>query len=416
MTGKMARLKINAESGPVSIARVAALAVLLLPASAAPVSAQPLPQAQPEEVGMSSSRLSRLDEVVKKAIDDGQTPGAVLLVARRGAVVYRKAFGQRIVAPETEPMSVDTIFDMASLTKVIATASAIMILIEEGRISLTDPVADYVPEFGRHGKDIVTIVQLLTHFSGLRPDLDLDESWSGAETALNLAFEEKLVSPPGERFAYSDINYIVLGDLVQRVSGMSLDRFCSARIFAPLGMSDTGFNPPESQTARIAPSEWRNGTMLRGQVHDPTASRMEGVAGHAGLFSSPDDVSRFAQAILNGGALDGNRILAPLSVQRMTTNQSPPGRSEWRGVGFDIRTPFSSPRGDLFTTQSFGHTGFTGTSLWIDPPTETFVILMSNRLHPNGEGDVSSLRKKVASVTAAAIVDEPWKPSQTRFR
>ena len=364
-----------------------------------------LPRAAPEQVGMATARLERLDAVVERAIADGEVPGAVLLVTRDGRVVYEKAFGRRALRPRREEMTVDTIFDMASLTKVMATATSIMILAEEGKLSLSDPVALHLPEFAAFDKDSVTILQMLTHFSGLRPDIDLDEAWDGRGEALERGFAERLVEVPGERFVYSDINYFVLGELVERVSGRTLELFSRERIFEPLGMSDTGFLPAAEKASRIAPTQWRDGRMLRGEVHDPTAQRMGGVAGHAGLFSTAGDTARFALALINGGALGEARILSPLAAKKMTTNQSPPEQPDWRGVGFDIRTRFSSVRGDLFPVGSFGHTGFTGTSLWLDPDSRTAVILMTSRLHPDGGGDVAGLRKKVATVAAAAIVD-----------
>lgn len=371
--------------------------------AAAAREAYELKESRPAAVGMSAARLNQLDQVVKTSIERGETPGAVLMVARKGRIVYKKAFGHRALVPEREPMTVDTVFDLASLTKVIATAASIMILVENGELSLTDPVSSYVPEFARHEKGNLTILGLLTHYSGLRPDVDLDQPWTGYETGLERAFEEQLIAPPGERFIYSDINYFVLSEVVRKVTGKGLDEFASDRIFRPLGMKSTRFNP--SATPRVAPTELRDGKMLRGEVHDPTANRMGGVAGHAGLFSTAEDVAVYAQMILNGGEYGKNRILSPLSILKMTTPQSPLGQTELRGIGFDIRTRFSANRGDLFPVGSFGHTGFTGTSLWIDPLTQTFVVLLTSRLHPEGKGDVTSLRKKVASVVAASIVE-----------
>ncbi len=365
---------------------------------------------------MSAERLDRLDAVIQKAIAEGQTPGAVAIIARHGKTVYRKAFGKRALAPTSESMTLDTVFDMASLTKVMATAPAIMALVEEGRISLSDPVSRHLPDFGANGKESITLLQLLTHFSGLRPDIDLDEPWEGYENAIARGFAEKLESVPGERFVYSDINYFMLGELVRTISGLGLDEFARERFYQPLGMTDTGFKPGAETRPRVAPTEWQDGVMLRGVVHDPTARRMGGVAGHAGLFSSADDTAVFAQTILEGGIHAGTRILSPLTVFQMTRNQSPAGKADWRGIGFDIRSRFSSNRGDLFPVGSFGHTGFTGTSVWIDPASETIVVLLTNRVHPEGGGDVVSLRKKVATVAAAAILDTPERPEQWNDR
>ena len=367
--------------------------------------AQPLSLASPEEVGMSSARLARLDEVILRAIQEEETPGAVVLVARKGKVVYRKAFGAKSLVPHNEPVSIDTIFDVASLTKILATATSVMLLVEEGKLSLTDPVSVYLPRFAQNGKGTVTVLQLLTHYSGLRPDLDLNQHWEGYETGITRALKEELVAPPGEEFIYSDINYVVLAEVVRQVSGQPLPEFAAERIFGPLGMGHTYFLPPVEVRNRIAPTESRNGEMLQGAVHDPTTFRMGGYAGHAGLFSTVEDTAIYAQMILNLGEFEGVRILSPLAVLKMTTSQSPEGADHWRGIGFDIRSPFSGPRGDLFPIGSFGHTGFTGTSLWIDSYSQAFVILFTNRVHPEGGGSITSLRKKVASVVAASIVE-----------
>ncbi len=366
-----------------------------------------LPVADPAAVGMSVERLSKVDSVVRDAIERGEEPGAVVLIAHRGSIVYRKAFGYRALVPAAEPMTEDTIFDAASLTKVIATATSVMILVEDGKLSFTDTVASHIPDFAQNDKGKVTVLNLLTHYSGLRPDLDLDEPWVGYDTAISLACKEKLVALPGEKFIYSDINYFLLADIVQRVSSQTLNDFARERIFGPLGMKDTGFGPDLSLIGRIAPTEPRDRVMLRGTVHDPTSFRMGGVAGHAGLFTTVDDLAVFAQMLLGQGAFDGVRILSPLGVLAMTTAQSPVGMTALRGIGFDIRSPYSSNRGDLFPIGSFGHTGFTGTSLWIDPWTDTFVIVFTSRLHPEGKGNASPVRKRVASVVAASILEIP---------
>ncbi len=374
------------------------------------VNAQLLPAADPAEVGMSADRLGRIDSVVQDAIARGEAPGAVVLVARKGKLVYRKAFGMRALEPGCEPMTLDTVFDAASLTKVVATAASMMILVEEGRLGLSDLVTAHVPEFGQFEKDRITLLQLLTHFSGLRPDLDLDEPWTGYEEALRRAYAEKLVAVPGEKFIYSDINYLLLAEVVRRIAGTDVDQFARARIYGPLGMCDTGFRPPSDLTSRIAPTEPRDGVMMRGQVHDPTAFRCGGIAGHAGLFTTADDLAVFAQMLLNDGIFNGTRILSPLGVRAMTISQSPVDAVELRSIGFDIRSPYSSTRGDLFPIGSFGHTGFTGTSLWIDPYTETSVIVMSNRVHPKGQGNATPMRKRIASVVAASIMELPSDP------
>jgi uncharacterized protein YbbC (DUF1343 family)/CubicO group peptidase (beta-lactamase class C family) len=367
----------------------------------------------------SSSGFAPIAPIVEAAIARHELPGAVILVGRGDAIVYHKPFGQRAVRPTPEPMTEDTIFDLASLTKVVATTTSVMKLVEEGRIRLTDPVAQFIPEFGRYGKGAITVRQLLTHTSGLRPDLELEVEFHGAEEAIRRASEEVPASPPGERFVYSDINFFLLGDIVRRVSGERLDRYAAAQLFDPLGMKETRFLPPESWRARIAPTEacatlaWPCPSMapgtpaipfLRGVVHDPTARRMDGVAGHAGLFSTAADLSRFCRMLLAGGRLGAARILSPATVARMTSPSTPAEMRDVRGLGWDIDSSYSSNRGELFPIGSFGHTGFTGTSLWLDPGTKSYVIFLSNRVHPDGKGDVTALRGKVATIAAAALL------------
>src|SRR5215510_3964724 len=257
----------------------------------------------------SESRVSQydwrnLDKVIANAIVNKECPGAVVLVGHHGKVVYKKAYGRRALEPRPEPMTLDTIFDVASLTKVTATTPSIMKLYQEGAIRLNDPVSKYIPEFAQNGKDDINIRQLLTHYSGLREDLDLKTQWSGKETAMRMAYAEKLVTPPGAVFRYSDINFEVLGSLIEKVSGVPLDQFAKRNVFEPLGMKTTTFLPPASWRKRIAPTEYdENGVMLRGVVHDPTARRMGGVAGHAGLFSTADDLAKYAQALIDAGSL-----------------------------------------------------------------------------------------------------------------
>lgn len=338
--------------------------------------------------------------MIQKAVSAGDIPGAVLVVGHKGRVAHRKAYGSRALVPAREPITMDTVFDLASLTKPIVTATAVMQLVERGKLGLDDPVARYLPEFGRNGKEAITVRHLLTHFSGLRPDLDLAEPWTGRDEALRRAFEEKPVNPPGEKFAYSDINFIVVGALVERVTGVPLDQYAETNIIRPLGMTHSQFLPPAEWKSRIAPTELdERGEMLRGVVHDPTARRMGGVAGHAGLFGTADDVARFAQALLEGG----RGILKPETVALMTSPQQPPGAKVKRGLGWDIDSPHSSPRGDHFPVGSFGHTGFTGTSLWIDPKSQTYIVLLTNAVHPKGGKSAKALRRDVANAVAAAL-------------
>ncbi len=362
-----------------------------------------------------NEKLQAIEPLVQQAISDKKLPGAVVLIGRGDRLLYEKAIGHRALVPTTEPMTLDTIFDLASLPKVVATTTSVMILLEEGKIRLTDRVSTFIPGFERYGKQDITVRHLMTHVSGLRPDVDLGDMWSGSEKAIELAIEEVPTSAPGERFVYSDINYFLLGDIVRRVSGQTLDAFAHDRIFAPLGMKDTMFLPPAALRSRIAPTEsctplgWPcegpGMSMLRGVVHDPTARRMGGVAGHAGLFSTAADLTIFCRMLLNGGAYHGTRILSPLAVAKMTTAATDPRDRSVRGLGWDIDSAYSSNRGELLPIGSFGHTGFTGTSLWIDPTTGMFVVFLSNRVHPDGKGDVTPLRARVATIAASVIDD-----------
>jgi uncharacterized protein YbbC (DUF1343 family)/CubicO group peptidase (beta-lactamase class C family) len=367
--------------------------------------------------GVDQARLARVDEVVTAAIAEKSLPGAVILVGRGDAVFFRKAYGNRALVPAVEPMTLDTIFDMASLTKVVATTTAVMMLVEDGRIRLSDPVAQYIPEFAKYGKNRVTVRHLLTHMSGLRPDVDLGDPWVGYDAAIALATEEVLGAPPGRRFVYSDIGFFLLADIVAKVSKQPFDQFVATRLFQPLGMKDTGFKPAPALRPRIAPTEvctpfgWPcagpGAEMLRGTVHDPTARRMGGVAGHAGLFSTADDIARFARMLLRGGELDGVRVLSPLTVARMTSPSTPEDEANVRGLGWDMDSSYSANRGELLPVGSFGHTGFTGTSIWVDPATQVFVVFMSNRVHPEGKGDVTPLRARVATIAASAFTAVP---------
>ena len=396
---------------------VIALAFLLAPSNVAQL--RPSPS---RDSGISIERLARIDPIVEESIKNKELPGAVVLVGHHGQIVWRKAYGARAIEPQREPMTPDTIFDLASLTKILATATSIMVLIERGELRLADPVVKFIPVMKGGGRDAITIEQLLTHVSGFAPDFDLRERWTGYDEAIKRLYREPLRNAPGARFVYSDINYIALGEVVHRVSGLTLDEFARRNIFGPLGMSDTGFKPPVNVKARIAPTEKRRGQMnylgdngsdagtegeqwLRGQVHDPTSFRMGGVAGHAGLFSTADDLAIFCQMILGGGSYRGHRVLSPYGVATMTQPRAVSDNGAARGIGWDIATSFSTNKGDLFPLGSFGHTGFTGTSLWIDPASDTFVVFLSNRVHPDGKGDVGSLRGRVASIVASAITD-----------
>ena len=425
--------------------------------SAVSASAQGLPVAAPQAVGMNAAKLAQIDGLVNDAIKDKKLPGAVVLVGHKGKIVFRKAFGNRSLVPTVEPMTVDTIFDVASLTKPVATATSIMILVEQGKLRLSDTIGMYIPDIDDANAKKVTILQLLTHTSGYRPDFDLGEKWTGREGMLAALKKEKLRNPPGTKFVYSDIGFIVLREIHERVvkslsrvgpsnyfsSGLRLQ----GDLFLPIGMRDSSFltlgKTPEltpemaegRYSQRYAPTENIRGQnsylgssfegddktgnqILRGQVHDPTAFRMGGIAGHAGLFSTADDLARYCQMILNNGTLDGRRVLSPQTVALMTRPVVVSEDGATRGLGWEINTSFSANRGELFPLGSFGHTGFTGTGLWIDRVSQTFVVFLSNRVHPDGKGDVGPLRAKVSTVVASAIEDTPiekWKAAEAEY-
>ncbi|MFN3330591.1 MAG: serine hydrolase domain-containing protein, partial [Pyrinomonadaceae bacterium] len=359
-----------------------------------------------------------------------------VLVGRNGKVVYRKAFGNRALVPKVEGMTVDTIFDVASLTKPVATATSIMILLERGKIRLNDTIGQFIPEIKDERAKRVTIRQLLTHTSGYAPDFDLSKKWTGYDAMLQQLYEEPLRFEPGTRFVYSDIGFIVLGEIVRRVVEKEklkaggckrncFEEFVRENVFEPLGMKDSQFfynGEDNPKLNRIAPTESFKGQqsylgskfegdeesgnkILRGVVHDPTASRMGGVAGHAGLFSTADDLARFCQMILDGGKFDGKRILSSATIAKWIQPQVVSESGATRALGWDMNTGYSSNRGDFFPLGSFGHTGFTGTSIWIDPLSKTFVIFLSNRVHPDGKGDVTTLRGKISTIVASAIED-----------
>ncbi len=346
-----------------------------------------------------------LDTVMQQAIVEHQLPGAVIEVGHGGKVVLARAYGERSLKPAREAMTVDTVFDMASLTKPIITALAVMQLIEAGRLRLADPAALYIPAFAAAGKGDITIRQLLTHYSGLPPDLDLRVPWTGKTEGFARANAILPVSPAGAIFRYSDVNYIVLQEIVEKLSGEPLQAYAQTHILKPLRMTHSGFLPDASRLPPIAPTAYdEHGTMLRGTVHDPTARRMGGVAGHAGFFSTAHDLSLYAQALLD--RLRGAPSRFPLSraaLLKMTTPQEPVGGTQVRGLGWDIDSVFSGNRGDLFALGSFGHTGFTGTSLWIDPASDTYLIILANAVHPSGAHNITPLRGRIADIVVAAL-------------
>lgn len=372
-------------------ALIGAAALLLLPLTgiAGPARA----------AGNGADDLGAFTVAIEKEISAGHVPGAVVLYGENGQLRYRAALGVRATEPHTQTLDTDTIFDLASLTKVVATTTAIMQLVETGRLELDRPAAAYWPAFAKNGKAAITVRQLLTHSSGLPADLDLTQTWAGATEGLARVAAIHPASPPGARFLYSDINFIVLGELVHRVSGEPLDVYARNHIFEPLGMHDTGFRPPQSQLFRIAGTDREGGHLRRGEVQDPTAFRMGGVAGHAGLFSTAGDLSRFARMMLNRGSLDGVQILKPETVALMTGAVPLPGGVR-RGLGWDMSSAYSAGMDRAFGPGSYGHTGYTGCLIWMEPVRRSFLIVMASRLFPDGGGDAMPLRRALAGRVA----------------
>lgn len=353
-----------------------------------------------------------IDAIVNDAIAHNELPGAVVVIGHNGQIVFHRAYGMRSLEPTREAMTEDTIFDMASLTKDLVTATAVMQLYEQGKIRIDDPLAHYVGEFGANGKQDITIRECLTHYSGLAPDIDLTGPWHGRAEGLRRLFESAPVAPPGVVFRYSDENFIALGALVERVSGLPLEVYAQRNIVAPLGLTDSGYLPSSEKRDRIAPTQYvtqdgtlsNEGTMLRGTVHDPTARRMDGVAGHAGYFSTAADTAIYAQALLDRLAGRPSKFpLDPLTLAKMVEPEQPATGTALRGFGWDIDSAFSTNRGTLFPVGSFGHTGFTGTSLWMDPQSDTYVVILTNAVHPAGGHGIVALRSRIADAAAQAV-------------
>ena len=355
--------------------------------------------AQPAaEAAFFPEKLAEMDAAIRLAITDGRLPGGVLWIERKG-VSYHRAFGDRAVRPERAANAEDTIYDAASLTKVVATTTAVMKLVEQGKIELEAPASRYLPAFSGGLKDTVKVRQLMTHTSGTKPGIP-SAGWDDYEGGIAKACKEPLATAPGTVIRYSDINFILLGEIVRVASGRPLNEFSAAEIFAPLSMKDSGYRPADNLRTRVAPT---TSEVECGVVHDPTARKLGGVAGHAGLFTTAADLARFARMLLAGGELDGARILKSETIKLMTSVHTPPHIPGRRGLGWDIDTGYSGPRGRWFPIGSYGHTGWTGGSLWIDPFSETFIIFLSNRNHPTESGNVIPLRAALASLAAEAV-------------
>ena len=389
--------------------RIRAATILLLAccsfATCCRLAAAGLPHVEPAEVGMDAGRLAQIDNLVVDGIAAKKMPGCVVCIGRRGKIVLLKAYGNKLVRPTTVPMTTDTVFDLASITKPVATATSIMLLVERGQLTLDTKVASILPEFAAEGKGDITIRDLLIHQSGLLPDNALSDYDDGPEAALRRICELKLQAPTGTKFIYSDVNYILLGEIIRRTSGQSVHEFSQANIFQPLGMKETGYLPNEALRARAAPTEERDGHWMQGEVHDPRAFKLDGVAGHAGLFSTAEDLAIYAQMMLGRGEYQGVRVLAPKTVAQMIHGEQV--SSGIRGLGWDKKTGYSINRGEGFSAAAFGHGGFTGTVLWIDPELELFVIFLGNRLHPDGKGLINPLAGKIGTVVAESIGARP---------
>lgn len=368
------------------------------------------------EALLEAGRLAEIDRAILDNIAAGRLPGAVFHLERDGAV-YEKAYGRFTYDERASPVTPDTVFDAASLSKVLATAPAVLLLAEDGKLDLEAPLVRYFPECANGGKEAITVRQLLTHSSGLPAGLPAKPAWQGREAAQALACSQAVTHAPGSFFRYSDINYILLGQLVERVSGMPLEHVAQQRIFGPLGMRDTGYLPlARMAAARIAPTQrgaqptadaslhadLAPGQLLQGAVHDPTVRRMGGVGGSAGVFSTVRDVARFGRMLASGGTLEGVRVLGPESLRLLTTVQSPPGLA-LRGMGMDIDSPYAQrPRGSVFPVGSYGHTGFTGCILWVDPQSRSFYVFLSNRVYPDDKSNVLALYTQLGTLAAQA--------------
>lgn len=361
-----------------------------------------LTQSAPEETGMPAGALDAIDNLVEQAIGEAKLPGAVVTVGHRGQIVFQKAYGNRRLVPETEPMQVETVFDLASLTKPIATATSIMHLVEAEKINIDDKVAEHLPDFAKEGKENVTIKQLLLHTGGLIPDNAMADYADGPEIARQKFLGLKFNYAPDTKFRYSDVGFQVLGELIHAKTGKTVAEYSAEHIFMPLKMSETSYLPGENLRQRAAPTQQRNGQWMVGEVHDPRAYAMDGIAGHAGLFSTARDLSIYAQMMLEGGTYQGTKILSRETVDRMTAAYEVPGAK--RGLGWDKRSGYSSNRGESMSDAAFGHGGFTGTAIWIDPKLDLFVIFLSNRVHPDGKGSVNPLAGAIGKVAADAAI------------
>ena len=369
-----------------------------------------LPRLAPADLGLNAGNLAEMDGLIATAVAEKKMPGCVVLIGRSKGIAWLKAYGDKRVEPEHEAMTDDTVFDLASLTKPLATATSVMKLAEQGKLSIDDPVSKHLPDFAVEGKEAITIRDLLVHRSGLIPDNAIGDYLEGPLKAKERLLALKPTAPVGTKFMYSDVNFMVLGEVFAEVSGAPLNEFVRDQLFMPLDMTETTYLPSDGLALRAAPTEQRDGKWMQGQVHDPRSYRLGGVAGHAGLFGTARDLAKYATDALAGLESDHSRILKQDTWRAMTTPTSIVGTDQKgqrtediRGLGWDMRSRYSSNRGTKFSTRAFGHGGFTGTAIWIDPGTDLYVIFLSNRVHPNGKGQVNPLAGKIAEIAVGAV-------------
>lgn len=387
-----------------------AICLLLCVAACHRLNAADLPRLAPADLGLHADKLAEMDGLIATAITEKKMPGCVVLVGRANGIAWLKAYGDKRVEPDHQAMTDDTVFDLASLTKPLATATSIMKLAEQGKLSIDDPVSKHLPDFAAEGKEAITIRDLLVHRSGLIPDNAIGDYLEGPIKAKERLLALKPTAPLGTKFMYSDVNFMILGEVVAKASGKALNEFAHDELFQPLDMTETTYLPSDSLALRAAPTEQRDGTWMQGEVHDPRSYRLGGVAGHAGLFGTAHDLAKYATDALAGLKSDHSRILKQETWRAMTTPTSIVGfdqkgqrTEDIRGLGWDMRSRYSSNRGTKFSPSAFGHGGFTGTAIWVDPGTDLYVIFLSNRVHPNGKGSVNTLAGKIAEIAVDAV-------------